>query len=115
MKDIESTYGIFKNKKSGKKLVYYPCPKNANSSAKLFFAKHLGIENKFFFIEDDIQGFNKKKYSEYENKHKDKQNLINFLTETNYSIIFLILVEPADKSDSISLFINFLYSSLFSE
>ena len=44
MKKIK--YGIFKNKKTNKTLVYYPCPKNANTSAKLFFAKHLGIDKR---------------------------------------------------------------------
>ena len=36
--------------KKNKKLVYCFVKKNANSSAKLFFAKHLGIEHKNFFI-----------------------------------------------------------------
>ena len=57
-----STYPIFKNNKN-ETLVFYACAKNANSSAKLFFAKHLGIENNFFFIEDDIP------------KHKTKESL----------------------------------------
>ena len=47
-------YGIFSNKVTNKKLVYYPVAKNANSSAKLFLIKHLGLEKKFFFIEDLI-------------------------------------------------------------
>ena len=50
----KSVYGIFINKNNGKKLVYYPCPKNANSSAKLFFAKHLGVDSQFIFISDNI-------------------------------------------------------------
>ena len=36
-KNINSYYAIFENKTNGKKLIYYPCPKNANTSAKLFF------------------------------------------------------------------------------
>ena len=36
--------------KRNKKLVYCFVKKNANSSAKLFFAKHLGIEHKIFFL-----------------------------------------------------------------
>ena len=40
-----SKYIIFENKK-GESLVYYPCAKNANSSAKLFFIKQLGKENR---------------------------------------------------------------------
>ena len=50
---MSSKYVFFVNKKNNKKLVYYPCPKNANSSAKLFFARHLGIENKFLFLGDE--------------------------------------------------------------
>ena len=33
--------------RSKKKLVFYPVPKNANSSAKYFLVKHCGLENKF--------------------------------------------------------------------
>ncbi len=53
-KKSNSYYAIFENKNNGKKLIYYPCPKNANTSAKLFFARHLGIENKFVFLSDNI-------------------------------------------------------------
>ena len=41
-----SLYGIFKNK-DNKTLVYYPVPKNANSSAKYFLAKHCGVDKNF--------------------------------------------------------------------
>ena len=44
-------YGIFTNTKKNKTLCYYPVPKNANTSAKLFFAKHLGIEDRLVYIE----------------------------------------------------------------
>lgn len=37
---------VFKNK-NNKTLVYYPVPKNANTSVKSLFASILGIENKF--------------------------------------------------------------------
>ena len=68
-----SKYGIFKNTK-GKTLVYYPCPKNANSSAKLFFLKHLKLENNFVFISDKIPLYKQN------NKHfENKKNLVNFL------------------------------------
>ena len=50
-----------KNKKNGKKLVYYPCPKNAHTSAMLFFVKHLGLESKFVFIGDKIPKYKQKK------------------------------------------------------
>ena len=72
-----STYPIFNNHK-GEKLVYYSCPKNANSSAKLFFAKHLDIENEYYFIEDLLPRHKTKEGDELINKkHKGKKNLIN--------------------------------------
>ena len=67
-------YGIFINKKNQKKLAYYPCPKNANTSTKLFFLKHLGLETKFIFIGDKIPLY-KQKNSDF----KGLENLINFL------------------------------------
>ena len=72
--ETKSRYGVFINKKKQKKLVYYPCPKNANTSAKLFFLKHLGLETKFIFIGDKIPLFNQKK-----SDFKGLENLINFL------------------------------------
>ena len=70
-------YGIFSNKITNKKLVYYPVAKNANSSVKLFLIKHLGLENKFFFIEDLIprHQHTKKMYD----SQKEKVNLVSFL------------------------------------
>ena len=41
-----SKFALFKNAKK-QSLVYYPCAKNANTSAKLFFAKHTNNENNF--------------------------------------------------------------------
>ena len=74
-----STYPIFQNNKE-ETLVFYSCPKNANTSAKLFFAKHLGIEKNFYFIQDEIPKFKKdqsqKKIEEIKNKSK-KTNLVN--------------------------------------
>ena len=69
-----SSYGIFENKSHTRKLVFYPCPKNANSSAKLFFAKHLNIEDNFIFLGDQIPRFLQKKED-----FRNKKNLINFL------------------------------------
>jgi len=46
-----SIYAILKNKEN-RTLAFYPVPKNANSSAKLFFAKHLGIDKDFLFLSD---------------------------------------------------------------
>ena len=56
-----SKYAIFKNK-IGQSLVYYPCAKNANSSAKLFFIKHIGIDHKVFFIDDEVLMYKGKLY-----------------------------------------------------
>ena len=56
-----SSYGIFENKDKTKKLVFYPCPKNANSSAKLFFIKHLGLENEYIFLSDNIPRYKQTK------------------------------------------------------
>ncbi|MBI04273.1 MAG: hypothetical protein CMI96_00470 [Pelagibacteraceae bacterium] len=70
---MTSYYGIFKNK-FNKTLVYYPCPKNGNSSVKLFLVKQLKIENNFIFLSDKI--------SESAHKESDfmgKKNLVNFL------------------------------------
>ena len=50
----KNEYLILTNKHTNKKLVYYPVAKNANSSAKLFIIKHLNLENKFYFEEDDL-------------------------------------------------------------
>tara|TARA_Y100000590_G_scaffold464593_1_gene634420 strand:- start:220 stop:876 length:657 start_codon:yes stop_codon:yes gene_type:complete len=74
-----STYPIFKNKKN-ETLVFYSCPKNGNTSAKLFFAKHLGIENNFYFTQDQIPKFkyeeSSKKVLEIKKSGK-KTNLVN--------------------------------------
>ncbi len=41
-----SIYAFFSNSLN-QKLVYYPIPKNANTSAKYFFIKHCGLERQF--------------------------------------------------------------------
>ncbi len=41
-----SIYAFFSNNLN-QKLVYYPIPKNANTSAKYFFIKHCGLEDQF--------------------------------------------------------------------
>lgn len=69
-----SKYTIFDNPKLGKKLIYYPCPKNANTSAKLFFARHGCVDEKYLFIGDDIPESNQK-----EEDYKGKKNLISFI------------------------------------
>ena len=68
-----SQYLLFNNKLN-KTLVFYPVPKNANSSAKLFFAKHLNIEKHFLFISDKIP-----KHKQKIEHFKGKRNLVNFL------------------------------------
>ena len=69
--------GFFNNERTNKTLIYYPVAKNANSSAKLFLIEHLGLKNKFYFIEDEIPRYKhtKKIYDHY----KGKMNLIDFL------------------------------------
>ena len=75
IKKIRAQYPVFLNKNK-QKLVFYPVKKNANTSAKLFFAKHLGVEDKLFFFEDE-----KPRYlhtdSDYQ-KYSGKYDLIKF-------------------------------------
>ena len=49
MSDYDNTNSgaLFKNNRK-EFLVYYPCKKNANSSAKLFFMKHVGFEENVY-------------------------------------------------------------------
>ena len=44
-----------------KTLIYFPVAKNANSSAKFFLIEHLGLKNKFYFIEDKIPRYKQTK------------------------------------------------------
>ena len=69
-------YGIFTSKETGKKLVYYPVAKNANTSVKLFLIRHLNIEDKFYYIEDIPRYKHTKEMLE---RFTNKNNLINFL------------------------------------
>ncbi len=69
-----SKYAIFTNKTSNKKLVYYPCPKNANTSAKMFFAKHLKIDKHFLFLGDEIP-----QIEQTPDQYKGKQNIIGII------------------------------------
>ena len=67
--------GYFTNEKTNKTLIYYPVAKNANSSVKLFLIEHLGLKNKFYFIEDEIPRYkHTKKIYDY---YKGKKNLID--------------------------------------
>ena len=72
------TYAIFQNKNTGRKLIYYPVAKNANSSAKLFFLKHLKIDKNYYFLSDKVPEYKINQDSKY--KYLDKKyNLVNFL------------------------------------
>lgn len=68
------TYGVFTNNKTQKKLVYYPCPKNANTSIKMFLVKHLKIENKFEY-RDDVP-----RYLRKPDRHYILPSISSFLT-----------------------------------
>jgi|ETN01SMinimDraft_1059929.scaffolds.fasta_scaffold64619_1 hypothetical protein len=72
--------GYFTNERTNKTLIYYPVAKNANSSVKLFLIYHLGLKNKFYFIEDKLPRYKqtKKIYDYYKGKN-GKKNLIDLL------------------------------------
>tara|TARA_B100001027_G_scaffold209331_1_gene175361 strand:+ start:252 stop:905 length:654 start_codon:yes stop_codon:yes gene_type:complete len=72
------SYAIFQNRNTGRKLVYYPVAKNANSSAKLFFLKHLKIDKNYYFISDKVPEYKINEEPKYNNLDK-KYNLVNFL------------------------------------
>ena len=74
-------YPVFFNKKTNKKLVFYPVKKNANSSAKLFLASHLDLLDKFFFIEDKIPRF--KQTKKLQDSFEGKTNLTNWFKSKN--------------------------------
>ena len=76
-----SYYPRFKNNKK-EFLVYYPCKKNANSSAKLFFMRHIGFEEKVYFIEDDVPRYQKNLYLQKKSQFKNKINLIKIFPNT---------------------------------
>ena len=69
-----SKYAVFTNKTTNKKLIYYPCPKNANTSAKMFFAKHLNIDKHYLFLGDEIPQIN-----QIPEQYKGKQNIIGII------------------------------------
>ena len=96
-----ATYPVFINKKMNKKLAFYPVKKNANTSSKFFFACHLGIENKFFFIEDVLPRF--KQTKQMHANFKNKINLINWFqakykfTKINVDYKSCIVRNPLDR------------------
>ena len=69
-----SKYAIFTNKTTNKKLIYYPCPKNANTSAKMFFAKHLNIDKHYLFLGDEIP-----QIEQTPEQYAGKQNIIGII------------------------------------
>ena len=93
-----SVYGVFINKKTKKRLVYYPVPKNANSSVKLFFARHIGLDHHYLFLGDS-----KPLYKIKKTDFGDKKNLVDFLpvkqkfTEINADIKCCVVRDPVDR------------------
>ena len=69
-----SKYAVFTNKITKKKLIYYPCPKNANTSAKMFFAKHLNVDRNFLFLGDEIP-----QIEQTPEQYGDKLNIIGII------------------------------------
>ncbi len=69
-----STYAVFTNKVTKKKLIYYPCPKNANTSAKMFFAKHLNVDQHYLFLGDQIP-----QADQTAEDYEGKQNIIKLI------------------------------------
>ena len=67
-------YAVFTNKITNKKLLYYPCPKNANTSAKMFFAKHLNVDKDFLFLGDSIP-----QIEQTPEQYGGKQNIIGII------------------------------------
>tara|TARA_B100001057_G_scaffold294917_1_gene295038 strand:+ start:123 stop:776 length:654 start_codon:yes stop_codon:yes gene_type:complete len=76
------TYAIFQNKNTGRKLIYYPVAKNANSSAKLFFLKHLKMDKNYYFLSDKVPEYKINEGSKFKMLDK-KYNLVNFLSSYN--------------------------------
>jgi len=81
-----SFYPRFRNN-NNKYLVYYPCKKNANTSATLFFIKHTGFEDKVYFIEDDVPRHLNFLYSQKAAQFKDKKNLIKIFNSQRFQKI----------------------------
>ncbi len=63
---------------------FYPVKKNANTSAKIFFAKHLNLDHKFYYIDDAIpryQVYTNQKALKFmfSNQKAGKKNLNHFV------------------------------------
>ena len=100
MSEKKPFYPVFTNKKNNK-LVFYPVKKNANSSAKLFFAKHLGIEDKFYFLEDEKPRYllSRRDYKKYSQKHNLMQFFVNNskFERVNIEIKACIIRNPVER------------------
>ena len=90
-----STYAVFTNKVTKKKLIYYPCPKNANTSAKMFFAKHLNVDKNYLFLGDQNLSL-KCKYNE-------KTFLPISLLDLKSKIINLITTYKFNENSSVKI------------
>ena len=74
----KAIYPVFTSNKNGKKLAFYPVKKNANTSSKLFFASHLGIEDNFFFLEDEMPRFKQTKKDHYKTQDRTNTKCIEY-------------------------------------
>ena len=81
-----SYYPRFKNNKK-EYLVYYPCKKNANTSATLFYMRHIGYEDKVYFSEDEVPRHLKFLYLQKAAQFKDKKNLIKIFNSQKFQKI----------------------------
>ena len=101
-KELVSAYRVFK-KNDGSNLVFYPVPKNANSSFKKLFVELLEIDEKFIFLDDEVPMIKKHQYD----KNIDNKNwLWSFLPpkpkfvelpDTLNAIKLAIVRDPIDR------------------
>ena len=71
-------YVVFNNKIKQRRLVFYPVAKNANSSAKLFFLRHLKLEKNYHFVYDEKPAYtlvNDKDFKSFDPKY----DIVNFM------------------------------------
>lgn len=74
-----SKFLVFENDQN-QTLIYYNCPKNANSSGKLYFAHHLGISHEYTFLSDEIPEYQQiEKIKAGNDPYKGKKKLVNFM------------------------------------
>ena len=75
--NIMSNYAIFTNIE--KTLVFYPVPKNANSSAKYFLIKQCGLEDKFKTPKDLNNAKQMLSYNNLSDDDKNKPTISSFI------------------------------------